>query len=106
MGIKKVIKLVIKIFTWFYQKIKVDFKNIQHSASASVFSFGWIFSNLRLSALAESENPASVIHWRIELVRYIVASLFIEPEIEGKKFNIHSMQTREFYNMLKEFPWK
>ena len=46
MGIKKVIKLVIKIVTWFYQKwirkikfksdkdrIKMDLKQIQHSAS-------------------------------------------------------------------------
>ena len=31
--IEKVIKLVIKIFTLFYQKIKTDLKKIQHSAS-------------------------------------------------------------------------
>ena len=36
--IEKVIKLVIKIFTLFYQTIKTDLKKIQHSASASVFS--------------------------------------------------------------------
>ena len=48
MGIEKVIKLVIKIFTWFYQKWistikiksanKTDLKKIQYLASALVFS--------------------------------------------------------------------
>ena len=72
MGIEKVIKLVIKILTWFYQKWLSKFKitsankielwhlkKIQHSASALVFNQK---PNIFQSSKAECENAASIIH--------------------------------------------
>ena len=51
-------KIRLKLQIW---QMDNNFRKFQYSAS--VFGFGWIFTNLQLSALAKCENAASVIHW-------------------------------------------